>query len=540
MITGSRLTRYFLYCVLYLIWGSIYIANTSFVAIDGARYYSLFDDAMISMRYAWNFSHGEGLVWNPGEHVEGYSNLLMTLIMSLFTLLFDKKMAVLGVQIFGLFVVIMLALQTARLYNGLSSRKTERDYFSVFVCAMVLVYYPLSYWSLFGMETGLLALLILSGIYYTSQWLDIPNQRNLFLVVFFWGLAFLTRNDSLIFVAITILYWGSIAFLNRDRDQLRNLLLSAAGIGLFVLGQEVFRWGYYGELVPNTYVLKMEKVHYLIRINDGLLYTWAFLREQYILFLFAIGGLISMNNSRMNYFALLILGAFGYQIWVGGDAWFRWRFMVPVMPLVILLAIVFMADISNRLIKIADGFRADTRWVKIVPVFSFVIYLFGCYHASIPYISELKFKSLPLDVQYNRRSVNIAVALNDILTDDARIGVFWAGTIPYYTEKYAIDFLGKSDRHVAALYPHIPDEYTWLYRITLPGHNKYDLNYSIRELKPDYIQRYYWDQQNIRRYALENYVRFEYTGVAGQITLQLKKNSPYVKWDKGKLLKWGE
>jgi hypothetical protein len=26
---------------------------------------------MISMRYAWNVSHGSGLVWNPGERVEG-------------------------------------------------------------------------------------------------------------------------------------------------------------------------------------------------------------------------------------------------------------------------------------------------------------------------------------------------------------------------------------------------------------------------------------------------------------------------------------
>ena len=34
------------------------------------------DDAFISFRYAANLAHGRGLVWNPGERVEGYTNFL--------------------------------------------------------------------------------------------------------------------------------------------------------------------------------------------------------------------------------------------------------------------------------------------------------------------------------------------------------------------------------------------------------------------------------------------------------------------------------
>ncbi|MGO8788779.1 MAG: hypothetical protein ACLQVL_15550 [Terriglobia bacterium] len=37
------------------------------------------DDAFISYRYAENLARGEGLVFNPGERVEGYSNLLYLL-----------------------------------------------------------------------------------------------------------------------------------------------------------------------------------------------------------------------------------------------------------------------------------------------------------------------------------------------------------------------------------------------------------------------------------------------------------------------------
>jgi len=57
---------------------------------------------MISMRYAWNFAHGKGLEWNSEEYVQGYTNLLMTLLMSLpFFSFVDKSAAVLWIQISG-------------------------------------------------------------------------------------------------------------------------------------------------------------------------------------------------------------------------------------------------------------------------------------------------------------------------------------------------------------------------------------------------------------------------------------------------------
>ena len=64
---------------LYYAWR--YIQATSF-DIGGTRYYILFDDAMISMRYAYNLAHGNGLVWNVGERVQGFTNPLWVLYMA--------------------------------------------------------------------------------------------------------------------------------------------------------------------------------------------------------------------------------------------------------------------------------------------------------------------------------------------------------------------------------------------------------------------------------------------------------------------------
>ena len=40
------------------------------------------DDAFISFRYAANLLAGEGLVYNHGEWVEGYTNLSWTVVMA--------------------------------------------------------------------------------------------------------------------------------------------------------------------------------------------------------------------------------------------------------------------------------------------------------------------------------------------------------------------------------------------------------------------------------------------------------------------------
>lgn len=41
------------------------------------------DDAFISFRYAANLIAGHGLVFNPGERVEGYTNFLWTALMAI-------------------------------------------------------------------------------------------------------------------------------------------------------------------------------------------------------------------------------------------------------------------------------------------------------------------------------------------------------------------------------------------------------------------------------------------------------------------------
>src|SRR5207248_5456755 len=66
---------------------AVFIARSAFT-VNGHLYFTLFDDAMISMRYARNLADGHGLLWNPGQPaVEGYTNFLWTLWMAVLHLL---------------------------------------------------------------------------------------------------------------------------------------------------------------------------------------------------------------------------------------------------------------------------------------------------------------------------------------------------------------------------------------------------------------------------------------------------------------------
>lgn len=67
--------------------------------------------------------------------------------------------------------------------------------------------------------------------------------------------------------------------------------------------------------------------------------------------------------------------------------------------------------------------------------------------------------------------------------------------------------------------------------ISVPGHNEYDLQYSILKLQPTYTQVYAWGYQTVKPWVMQHYVRLEYHGLAGSKPIWLQKDSPLVCWD---------
>ncbi len=521
-LRSPRFWIIFLAVSVYIGWSANYIFRSSFIALDGQRYFSLFDDAMISMRYAWNFSHGHGLVWNPGEYVEGYTNLLMTLVMAAATGLLSKSNAALAIQIAGIPTVLGAAFLTRQIARRLY---TDNPWVADLAFLGALFYFPISFWSLMGMETGLATILLLAGFLCALEWLESRRPSQLMLVSLFLGLMFLTRNDSLIFAALVFGYllyrWRS----PKNTTELKWILFAFGLYGLFVVGQVLFRFGYYGELVPNTYTLKVTGVPLSVKLRWGLAFILPFLLQSLGILAFSVFEVLRLRF-RNAVCLLFLAAALAYQVLVGGDAWQEWRIMSPGMPFVFILAASFFVRAGDWVAE-----RVKTPNPQLAAGFlAFTLMLINMVILDIPFSGYIYSQEQDLQAYLNNHNTNLAIAINAMTPPDATIGVFWGGALPYYAERRAIDFLGKSDKYIASLPAHLD--------MSLPGHNKFDLAYSIRKLMPTYIQDFERGKENLKPWVMKHYLRVNYATQYGDITLILRRDDPSIDWEKGTIVPW--
>lgn len=306
----------------FLVWSAAFIFRSSFVGIDGRRHFCLFDDAMISMRYAWNFSHGLGLVWNSGERVQGYTNFFMTILMSLATLVFSKSMAVLSIQVIGAAFMLGTARAASEVAELVFERgdQPHRVFIRVLAFASALAYYPLCFWSLMGMETGLLTLTLTTGVLFALRFAQRRRPTLLFVVALCLGLAYLTRADALVLgVAVWAFLAWEIAGPGADRKSLLHLL-AACGLYLaFVVGLSMFQRVYYGQWLPNTYTLKLTGMPLSARLRDGVGFVTPFVTSVAPLMVLSGLHLGFAFTRRKLLIVVLALSSLAYQVYVGGD-----------------------------------------------------------------------------------------------------------------------------------------------------------------------------------------------------------------------------
>jgi hypothetical protein len=492
----------------YVAWAAVFIARSA-VATDQGRYFCLFDDAMVSLRYAWNLAHGAGLVWNPGERVEGITSLSWTLYMTLGALLLDKSAAVLFVQLTGIPLVLGVALLARRLSAALGGSQ----HFGLISAAAVLAYYPLSYWSLMGMETGCLAALSLSALLLA---LHLGSEaRGSPLLGLLLGSMFATRPDAALPALVILVFRGTQILLRQRRLRaLQHWLVEAAAFAGICGGLTLFRWLYYGSPVPNTYQLKVAGWPLLWRLHNGGRFVAPFLETSRYLWGFALCSLIFQREARR----LLLLGFAGSvlagQVWVGGDAWPYWRMLVPASLVLIVLAVDGAGALARWLL------RSERRW--LLSSVSLACSMVALYAADQPFLAELRLQIPAYMVTFNRATVQAGLELSRYADVQGSVAVAAAGAVPYYSGLRGVDVLGKSDRHIASL----PGDGSYGDTVT-PGHNKYDLHYSIEKLRPDAI----YDAVALSRRPGNDVFEFVRRNYVQRGSFWLRRDSPHVHWD---------
>jgi hypothetical protein len=503
-------SRYYLVPLLLLmaVWSGWFIHQSSF-EINDERYFSLFDDAMITMTYAKNLTQGHGLNWAKfGDPVEGFSSPLWTFLMVPFQLLPINWSKVSG--FFAVFCAFILLLNVVVLDRILRKRLGIDAVLPRLAATFTLGFlYPLNFWSLVGMECGPQVLLFLLGLDQFLAFSASKKQRDLYRLGVVLAAALLLRMDMVFFVGWTVLFLGPWLWANK-RTAIRFLTIVGLPMALY-LG---FRLLYFHDLFPNTYYLKLYKIPLDIRINRAWFHFSAWAEPLWLIWaLLPILMVPLWKNKAMWLSFLLIVTYLAYNLYAGGDAWEESevganRFTIVTMPWII---VIFVAGGYKWAMKLSGWISVVLR--NLVPtvatllLFVLVNQLMFVGHFQ-KYWDRFTVANPPYNTQYQIWNVEKSLRYNRRFGTGDRIATVQAGDVGYFAHAELIDLLGYNDREIARGEPYY-DLRVYPLDYYVPGHVKVDYRHAIGELKPDFIV------DTWSRWSAETEAEFEAMLVAG-------------------------
>lgn len=326
-----------------------FVARGSFVHAGG-RAFTLFDDAMISLRYAYNFVHTGLIEWSHSSgRVEGLTNLGWMLVMALLLKVTNLSMAPLAVSL-----VSALLLMAGLVVLGSGSSKFSALPFGMRLVALAGSF-SLVAWAVRGFEVSLIFLLIASLYVVSTSKSDGPFQWLATFALVFLGVA--TRDD---FAVFCFLYASALLLAKLCLPRWIYSpwsvpgVLAASALLSFAM-KAMFRYIYFAGIFPNTYYLKLFGHDRIAVVTRGLMALYGnalgiFAPLILILLLFFFASKISWFHSlqlpQELDSHLIVISLLSYSVLVGGDAW-EWtglanRFICTGLPFILLNFLQFV------------------------------------------------------------------------------------------------------------------------------------------------------------------------------------------------------
>jgi hypothetical protein len=249
-----------------------------------------------------------------------------------------------------------------------------------------------------------------------------------------------------------------------------NLRRHATALGCFagpLVLLTIGRVVYFGDALPNTYYLKV--VGRPGRIYYGLDYVMRFLKSFYgsiLLLPFLVFAIIERTVISL-IAAVGIVGILAYVAYQGGDLFDWWRFMIPLLPLFLLLFALLASKCLRQSTWRAMPFVGVVLCVALVVI--------GVRREYELVTTGYLFLKPPPEMVDNTR---MGLALGAVCSSQALTADFWAGATPYFSELRSIDMLGRSDRVIARRPASVARG--------VPGHDKFDFDYVLGR-RPDVI-----------------------------------------------------
>jgi hypothetical protein len=396
----------------------------------------------------------------------------------------------------------------------------------------------LTQWSLLGVEVSILTLLASLAVWMVLNLLK--EQKFSAWLYILLGVCTLIRIDMLAFGVMT---WAYLVLVDKHNRR-KNLLWGAVILGGFTIGQTLARYLYYGNILPNTYYLKMTGSPLLLRLERGVYvffkFAWNF---NLVLFLLPFLYLV-FRRDRAAWYLFLAFGVqVAYSMYVGGDAWEHRgganRFFAIVMPIFMVLFALTLEKLRQAVLTFIWNAPKplNSRWVEplshavlvglaLISLLNFNILLD---FTSLPYITLQK---PSIYVSGQEKILRIALFAKQITTPQATVLAVAAGGVPYFSERTTYDLLGKSDSLIAHEAMHIDPTASLIdFR---PGHNKWDYGHSIGDLKPDLIPEIWAGTQAEADPYLKDYTVIQMDQFKQWLpngVMYVRTGSPNIRWD---------
>jgi hypothetical protein len=286
------------------------------------------DDAVISFRSVQNWALGHGLVFNPGERLETFTNLGFVWLLAIAQALGFDLFAAAGAIGFACAVGALAATWWLARQAGLGSAAWAP-------LLVVALSTTLMGQAGTGLETTLCALLATLGsaraLAECTPRSDGRARRPGVAMVLL-SLAAMTRPDMLLVLGgwCVLKQW-----LLEPAARRRALTIDAAVAFALVAALEAFRFVYYGRALPNPVYAKVGLTVDLAVGKQGLGYLHEWLRTDFGTAIAAAGLLLAVGTGRRGQ-ALAVLAA-GWCLYVvasGGDHMPYSRFLAPMLPLI--------------------------------------------------------------------------------------------------------------------------------------------------------------------------------------------------------------
>lgn len=440
------------------------------------------DDAYISFRYLDNFIAGEGLVFNSGERVEGYSNFLWIMVLApLRWLGLKAETAAMLLSIVSYLILCWSVSKSALVVTG--NLIIDKKQFLILPTLLLTSSAHLASWSVSGMETIFFTMLL-------SVATTLILTQKPVLGAFIFSLAALTRPEGIALGALSLFIYFCYLMLNRKSfskiiyQSLQPFVFFVTPIGLHLF----FRYEYYREFLPNTYFVKLSG-NELNLIPAGLKYLAGYLTSGGLFLL--IPGLLSLlfiifSKDRLKAGILFwgpsillaqILLYLVYVVMVGGDYFPFHRFLVPAIPALCIMTTYLLLRGHEKILSCS--------WSRsILPRLSnpfLMAFLIAVFHAAIANTSQQKEAHQVIRATGEER-ILIANWIKENYPAQTVLAVNAAGLIPYITKMPTIDMLGLNDASIARQ----PVGQNLFGGASFIGHLKHDGDYVCRK-KPDLV-----------------------------------------------------